>query len=330
MGQEHSHGHGHHHGHGHGPQHDHHEHGHSHAHHGHSHAPTHFGRAFAIGIALNTGFVALEAALGFSANSLALLADAAHNLSDVFSLLLAWLAMRLSQRLPSLRFTYGLRGSSILAALVNAGSLLVLTGALAWEALRRLPDAGPVQGGVVIGAALAGVVVNGATAWLFMRGSKDDLNIRGAYLHMAADAAVSLAVAIGGVLVLATGWNVIDPLLTLAVSAFIVWSTWGLLRQSLGLALQAVPAGIDPLRVREMLGALPGVREVHDLHVWAMSTTENALTAHLVIPGHHPGDAFLHEACRRLREDFGIQHATLQIELADTATPCALAPEHVV
>ena len=316
---------------GHDHHHDHEGHGHGHHHgHGHVHAPASFGRAFAIGAALNVGFVITEWVFGAMANSLALMADAVHNAGDVLALLLAWLASSLGRRPPSERFTYGLRGSSILAALLNGGALLVVTGGLGWEALRRLADPAPVQGGIVIAVALAGVVVNGVTAWLFMQGGRKDLNLRGVYLHMAADAAVSLAVAIAGVAVLFTGWSWLDPALTLAVSAVILWSSWDLLRQSLGLALQAVPAGIETARVRQWLEGLPGVAEVHDLHIWAMSTSENALTAHLVMPAGHPGDPFLRTACLGLDERFGIHHATLQIEVASTGAACALAPDHVV
>ena len=317
---------------GHQHDHDHHGHDHGHPHHGsgHAHAPASFGRAFAIGFVLNVGFVIAEWIFGAMANSLALMADAVHNLGDVLALLLAWLAAGLARRPPSERFTYGLRGSSILAALVNGGALLVVTGGLGWEALRRLPDPGPVEGRIVIAVALVGVVVNGVTAWLFMQGGKKDLNLRGVYLHMAGDAAVSLAVAIAGGAVLFTGWTWLDPALTLAVSAVILWGSWDLLRQSLQLALQAVPAGIATARVRELLSALPGVAEVHDLHIWAMSTSENALTAHLVMPGGHPGDVFLRTTCDQLERQFGINHATLQIEVATTGAACSLAPDHVV
>lgn len=323
-----------HHGHDHGHHahgdHGHHHHAHDHHHGAHVHAPASYGKAFAIGCALNIGFVVAEWSFGAIAHSLALMADAAHNLGDVLALVLAWLATRLARRPPSERFTYGLRGSSILAALVNAGALLVITGGLGWEALRRLPDPGPVEGNIVIVVALAGVVVNGVTAWLFMQGGKTDLNLRGVYLHMAADAAVSLAVALAGVAVIFTGWNWLDPALTLGVSAVILWSSWDLLRQSLRLALQAVPGTIETAQVRELLAGLPGVAEVHDLHIWAMSTSENALTAHLVMPAGHPGDGFLRNACDQLEQRFGIHHATLQIEVANTGAACALAPDHVV
>ena len=312
--------------------HDHDDHGddHGHDHAAHGHAPASFGKAFAIGLALNLAFVVIEWILGASANSLALMADAAHNLGDALALLLAWLATRLAKRAPSARFTYGLRGSSILAALLNAAALMLLTGGLGWEAMRRLSNPSPVEGSVVIWVALVGVVVNGVTAWLFMQGGKKDLNLRGVYLHMAGDAAVSLAVAIAGGIVLYTGWFWLDPALTLVVSAVILWSSWGLLRQSLGLALQAVPEGIEQPAVRECLAGMLGVSDVHDVHVWAMSTSENAMTAHLVVPGRHPGDEFLRSAADLLEARFGIHHATLQIEIADTAKACAFAPDHVV
>jgi cobalt-zinc-cadmium efflux system protein len=236
----------------------------------------------------------------------------------------------LSARLPSARFTYGLRGSSILAALVNAFILLLVTGALSWEAIHRLRDAQALEGGWVVATALAGIAVNGVTAWLFMAGQRDDLNLRAAYLHMASDAAISVAVVIAGVIVIFTQWFWLDPLLTLVVSVVIVWQTAQLLTESLRLALQGVPQGIDSDEVKRFLARLPGVAEVHDLHIWAMSTTENALTAHLVMPGQHPGDGFLHATCEALKSQFRIQHPTLQIELADTAARCELAPDHVV
>ena len=303
---------------------------HDHGGHSHAHAPASFGKAFAIGLALNLSFVVVEWIFGASANSLALMADAAHNLGDVLALLLAWMATGLARRAPSARFTYGLRGSSILTALLNAAALMLITGGLGWEALRRISNPSPVEGSIVIWVALVGVAVNGITAWLFMQGGKKDLNLRGVYLHMAGDAAVSLAVAVAGGIVLYTGWFWLDPALTLVVSAVILWSSWGLLRQSLGLALQAVPEGIEQPAVRECLAGLPGVSDVHDVHVWAMSTSENAMTAHLVVPGRHPGDEFLRSAAALLDTRFGIHHATLQIEIADTAKACSFAPDHVV
>lgn len=300
-------------------------HGHNH---GHSHESAGYGRAFAIGAALNLGFVAAEAGFGLVSGSLALVADAGHNLSDVLGLLLAWGASLLVRRRPTLRRTYGLRRTSILAALANAVLLLVAIGAIAWEALRRFGDPGPVAGGTVIGVALVGVAVNGVTALLFMRGQRDDLNLRGAFLHMAADAGVSLGVAIAGVAILTTGWRWLDPLVSLAIVAVIFVGTWGLLRDSVNLALDAVPGEIDTDAVRRYLLNLPTVTDVHDLHIWAMSTTETALTAHLVLPGGHDGDALLARACRELHDRFGIEHSTLQVERGDPAfaCSCSLAP----
>jgi cobalt-zinc-cadmium efflux system protein len=306
-----------------------HTHGHDHAHGAHAHVPNN-GRAFAIGTALNLAFVAIELAYGLYANSLALLADAGHNFSDVIGLLLAWGAATLATRGPSPRFTYGLRGTTILAALANAMLLLVATGAIAWEALRRFSEPSTVSGWVVIWVALAGVVINTATALLFMRDRKSDLNIRGAYLHMAADAGVSLGVVAAGIGMLYTGWLWLDPAVSLGIAIVILIGTWGLLRESTKLALHAVPDGIDPSAVRLRLEALPGVQEVHDLHVWGMSTTETALTAHLVMPGGHPGDDFIANAAHELQHDFNIGHATLQVETATASAPCALAPDHVV
>jgi len=305
--------------------HAHHDHG-SHAH-GRGIAP---GRAFAIGVALNTAFVLVEAGFGFFADSLALVADAAHNLSDVLGLLLAWGAASLAQRAPSTRFTYGLRASTIMAALANAVLLLVACGGIAWEAVGRLNAPAQTSGALMIGVAAAGVVINAATAALLMRDRTRDLNIRGAYLHMVADAAVSLGVVVAGAAILATGWEWLDPAVSLAIVAAILYGTWGLLRDSLALSMQAVPHGVEPTAVRAHLAALPGVADVHDLHIWAMSTTENALTAHLVMPAGHPGDAFLNTLCRNLAERFGIHHATVQIEVGDTVERCELEPEHRV
>ena len=302
--------------------------GHAHSPGGHHHAPANFGRAFAIGIALNTGYVLVEAGYGFATGSVALVADAGHNLSDVFGLTIAWVAATLGQRAPSGRFTYGLRGSSILAALFNALFLLVAVGAIAWEAVRRFGDPSPVPGGTIMAVAAVGIAINALTAWLFARGRKGDLNIRGAYLHMAADAAVSAGVVISGFLILQTGWSWLDPATSLVIAGIIVWSTWGLLRESIAMALQAVPTGIDLFAVEVHLASLPGVTRVHDLHVWPMSTTEIALTAHLVVPAGPPGDEFLRDACAGLVKAFGIDHATLQIE-ADAAA-CTLAAAEVV
>jgi cobalt-zinc-cadmium efflux system protein len=290
-----------------------------HDHDHHSHGPADFGRAFAIGTILNLGFVVVEGAAGFLTDSVALLADAGHNLSDVLGLLVAWGGAELAKRPVSKRFTYGLRGSSILAALTNSVLLLVAVGAIGWEAIQRFADPPAIQGGTVMIVAAIGIVVNLGTAMLFARGRKGDINIRGAYLHMAADAAVSAGVVIGGGLILLTGAGWIDPAISLAIVVVILWSAWGLARESLTLVLQAVPQGIDAEAVERALTGLPGVARVHDLHIWPMSTTEAALTAHLVMPGGHPGDAFLMDLQHRLAHDFRIDHTTVQIELGEGA-----------
>ncbi|HEY6993570.1 MAG TPA: cation diffusion facilitator family transporter [Xanthobacteraceae bacterium] len=296
---------------------------------GHVHAPANFGTAFAVGIALNLAFVAVEFVYGVLANSMALVADAGHNLSDVLSLAIAWIASVLARRPPSSRLTYGLGGSSIVAALFNAVLLLLAVGAIAWEAILRLLQPEPVASGTVMIVAAVGIVINGATAWLFASGRKDDLNIRGAFLHMVADAAVSAGVVVAGAVILLTGWLRLDPLTSLVVVGLIVWGTWGLLRDSLAMSVSAVPAAIDPQAVRLYLESCNGVAAVHDLHIWPMSTTETALTAHLVFPGGHPGDGFLMRAASELKRRFGIGHTTLQIEI-DEETACHLAPDHVV
>lgn len=289
-----------------------------------------YDRAFAIGVALNAGFVLVEWTFGVLANSLALIADASHNLGDALGLLLAWGAAALARRRPSARFTYGLRSSTILAALANAALLLVITGGIAWEAILRFRNPASIDAPVVIWVAALGILINTATALLFLSGRKQDLNLRGAYLHMAADAAVSLGVVIAGLLTLATGWSWLEPVVSLAIVAVILLGTWGLLRDATRLALHAVPEGVDPVNVRRFLERQPGVEEVHDLHIWGMSTTETAMTAHLVMPGGHPGDAFIAELADRMAQDFGIAHATLQVETGSGAQPCALAPDHVV
>jgi cobalt-zinc-cadmium efflux system protein len=292
--------------------------------------PADYARAFAIGIGLNLAYVLAEAAFGLIAGSLALLADAGHNLGDVLSLGLAWGAAMLSRRQPSSRFTYGLRRSTILAALANAVLLLLVTGGVAWEALIRLLTPVPVRSAVIVAVAAAGIVVNGATALLFARDRGRDLNLKSAFVHMAADTLVTLGVAGAGIAILFSGWLWLDPAASLFISLVIVFGTWGLLKSALGLALDAVPEGIDAEAVRAHLAALPGVRAVHDLHIWGMSTTETALTCHLLMPGGHPGDALLAAVAKGLQERFGIAHATIQIELGDTAETCKLTPEHVV
>jgi cobalt-zinc-cadmium efflux system protein len=303
--------------------HDHHDHAH---HHG---APDDYGRAFAIGIALNLIYVAAQAAYGLAAGSLALLADAGHNLGDVLGLGLSWAAALLARREPSSRYTYGLRSSSILAALSNALILLVVTGGIAWEALRRLGHPVPTEGGIVAVVAAVGIVVNGVTALLFASGRGSDLNLRSAFMHMAADAVVTAGVLVAGIAIALTGLLWLDPAVSLVVSAVIVYGTWDLVRQSLNLALDAVPQGVDAAAVRAHLLAVPGVTALHDLHIWGMSTTETALTCHLVMPQGHPGDEALSHVAHELEERFNIHHTTLQIELGDSAE-CALTPEHVV
>lgn len=257
------------------------------------------------------------------------MADAGHNLSDVFGLLVAWAASIASKRAPSGRFTYGLRGSSILAALLNAVFLLVATGAIGWESIQRFRDPEPVAGYTVMVVATIGILVNGATALLFARGRKGDINIQGAFLHMAGDAAVSAGVVISAALILWTGRLWLDPAMSLVICAVILWSTWGLLRSSVGMSLSAVPEGVELGAVHSFLADRPGVAAIHDLHVWPISTTETAMTCHLVMPAGHPGDDFLMEAARVLKKRYKISHATLQIEI-DENSACALAPDSVV
>ncbi len=318
------------HGHAHPPakaahKHDHgHDHGHGHGHHHHQLDPNGNGRAFALAIGLNTVFVGIEFFYGFLANSTALMADAGHNLSDVLGLMLAWGAAMLTKRAPGGRYTYGLRSSSILAALLNALLLMLACGAIGWEALHRFANPAPVQGMTMSVVAGIGVLVNGFSAWLFMAGSKDDLNIRGAYQHMAADAAISLGVVVSGVAIIFTGWTWLDPAVSIVIVLLILVTTWGLLRESLDLVLAAVPANVDAAAVGEFLLARPGVAGMHDLHIWAMSTTETALTAHLVMPGGYPGDAALDAIVAALKADYAIAHCTLQVELGTSEHSCAL------
>jgi cobalt-zinc-cadmium efflux system protein len=304
--------------------HHHHDHDHGHGHHHHHPAPGDNNRAFAIAVALNALFVVIEFFYGFIANSTALMADAGHNLSDVLGLLLAWGAAMLAKSKPDGRYTYGLRSSSILAALANSLLLLVACGAIALEAVQRFSHPASVSGMTVSVVAGIGVLVNGFSAWLFMAGRKDDLNVRGAYLHMAADAAISLGVVISGLVVVYTGWTWLDPAVSLAIVVVIVLGTWGLLRESTQLVLAAVPAHIDAGKVTRFLEQRPGVSEVHDLHIWAMSTTEAALTAHIVMPGGYPGDAVIDDMVEQLGHEFGIHHCTLQVEEGTTDHGCAL------
>lgn len=277
-----------------------------------------------IAIILNSAFIAAEFIYGILANSTALMADAGHNLSDVLGLGLAWGAAVLARKPTSGRYTYGLRSSSILAALANAMLLLVACGAIALEAIQRFINPPAVAGQTVMLVAGIGIVINGLSAWLFMKGSKGDLNIRGAFLHMAADTVVSLGVVVVGAVIFWTGWYWIDPVTSLVIVAVIVIGTWGLLRESTQLALSAVPAHVDAGAIAAWLGSRPGVTDIHDLHVWGMSTTESALTVHLVMPDGYPGDAFLDELAETLRNDYSIQHCTLQVEQGTTNHTCTL------
>jgi cobalt-zinc-cadmium efflux system protein len=308
-----------------------HEHDYGHAHgHGHGHAADATGRVFLVAVALNLGFVAIEVGAGVYANSLALLADAGHNFGDVLGLVLSWVALVLTRRKPSGRFTYGLRGSTILAALANAMLLLVAVGGIVWEAVRRLAEPAAASGPMMIGVAAAGVLINGATALRLMRGRTHDLNVRGAYLHMVADAGVSVGVVLAGIGMWWTGWAWLDPAIGFVIGLVIFAGTWGLLKESVLLSLHAVPAGIAPGEVLAFLRGLPEVGEVHDLHIWGMSTTEVALTVHLVTPRGHPGDAFLDRLAGEIAHRFGIAHATVQVELGQPGVGCRLAPREVV
>ena len=316
----HDHDHDHHHGH---------DHGHAHGHHHHHGDPNTMGRAFAIAIVLNTAFVAIEFFYGFLANSTALMADAGHNLSDVLGLMLAWGAAILAKRAPNHRYTYGLRSTSMLAALFNAMLLMAACGGIAFEAVQQLVHPDPVAGLTVSVVAGIGILINGFSAWLFMAGSKDDINIRGAYLHMAADAAISLGVLVAGVIVRYTAWNWLDPLVSMVIVAIIVISTWSLLKQSLRMMLAAVPDNVDRAEIEQFLRRQPGVDQVCDLHIWAMSTTENALTAQLVTPAGYPGDSVIDAISKELREEFSIQHSTLQVRTSASQPECCLTePAH--
>jgi cobalt-zinc-cadmium efflux system protein len=315
----HEHDHDHHHGH--------HDHDHHHGHH-HSHAPATFGTAFAIATVLNIALVIIQASYGVLAHSMALFADAGHNAGDVLALVLAWGSHAISQKHPTERYTYGFRSSSIIAALINATILLVVTGAIAWAALERLFAPQPVAGGTVMVVAALAILINGAAAAALSRGNTGDLNVYGAFLHLVADAAVSAGVVIAGLIILLTGWLWVDPVASLLISGVIVWSTWGLLRDSAKMSLQGVPPQIDPSAVRVYLQTLPAVAEVHDLHIWPMSTTETALTCHLVMPDGDPQHDFLEVVYVGLQQRFGIGHPTIQIERGDR--PCKLSPEHIV
>ena len=281
---------------------------------GHSHAPRDFSRAFALGICLNIAFVAIEAVFGFASDSMALLSDAGHNLSDVLGLVIAWGGAAMARRGPSSRFTYGLKKAPILAALFNSLFLLVAVGAILAEAVRRLQHPSPSEGGVIIAVAATGILINGITAWLFARGSKGDINVRAAFLHMASDALVSLAVVLAGFVILWTGAQWIDPAMSIAVALVILWGSFGLLKESTWMSLAGVPSGISLDEVEAELAKLPGVETVHDLHVWPLSTTETALTAHLVAPAIGSSDDLLVAARKMLHDRFHIEHCTIQVE----------------
>jgi cobalt-zinc-cadmium efflux system protein len=314
------HGHDHH-------SHDHHAHGH---HHGHAHGPINNSRVFALGIGLNLAFVLVEVVYGVVAHSVALLADAGHNFGDVLGLGLSWGATALASLKPSKRRTFGFRRTTIVASVANALILLFVTGGLTWESIRRLVEPAPTQGRTMIVVAVIGTAVNAFCALLFMSQGKKDLNLRSAFLHLASDAVLALGVAIAGVVILMTGWLWVDPAVSIVLAITILGGTWSLMRQSMDLMLDAVPEGIDPEQVKAFLGALPGVLEVHDLHIWALSTTETALTAHVVMPGSSQRPTFLSEVCSALRSKFDIDHSTLQIDPEDAPAPCALAPDEVV
>ena len=298
---------------------------HNHSHH---HAPDNLNIAFAIAAALNIALVIAQVGYGVFAHSVALLADAGHNFGDVLGLLLAWGAVILSRKNPTAKYTYGFRSTSILAALLNGGLLLVATGAIAWEAIQRVAEPTPVAGATVVVVAAIAILVNSFSAWL-LRNKHDDLNAKGAFLHLVSDAAVSLGVLVGGLIILKTGWYWVDPVVSLGISLVIVWSTWGLLREAVNMSLDAVPASINPGEVRKYLEGLAGVVRIHDLHIWPISTTEVALTCHIIMPKGHPDDSFMAKVAEELREKFGISHTTLQSELG-MEEDCALEPTEVV
>lgn len=301
---------------------------HHHHHHGHSHGPANYGFAFGFGIILNTIYIIVEILYGFLGDSLALLADAGHNVSDVLGLVIAWIAVWLGKKAPSEKRTYGYKRSSILSALFNAVFLLVAIGAIALEAIQRFSNPQPVAGQTVIIVAFIGIVINTITALLFMSGRKNDLNIRGAFMHMAADAVVSLGVVIAGFVILWTGWQWLDPLVSLVISIVILFGTWGLLKESINLSLDAVPEGIDIGKIKNYLKNIPTILEVHDLHVWGMSTTEAALTVHIIRSEMEDNDELLQKLTKELHDLFGIEHATIQIEKGTFS--CSLQPEGTI
>lgn len=299
------------------------------ANHNHPAAPANtIGKAFAWGVGLNTFFIVTEITFGLIAGSVALIADAAHNSSDVLGLLLSWGALILARRIPWGRFTYGYRSATILSVLASTALLFVAVGGIVWSAIGRFGQPVEVESGIVMLVALVGIGINGFSAWLLSRGNAD-LNVKSAFMHLLADAAVSAGVVVAGILIFFTGWNIIDPIVSLIISIVILWGGWGVLRDAVKLSLNAVPDSVSLPEVRQYLEGLQGVARVHDLHVWAMGTTETALTAHLVMPQGNAGDSFLHTACQELHERYGIGHPTLQIERGE-GEECDLAPEEVV
>jgi cobalt-zinc-cadmium efflux system protein len=312
--------------------HDHGSHGHSHDHHshGHSHVPGSVGRAFVLGIGLNLAFVVVEVVYGITSHSLALLADAGHNVGDVLGLALSWGAAALARVKPSNRRTFGFRRTTIVASVANALILLFVTGGLTWESISRLRSPVPTQGTTIVVVALIGAVVNTASALLFMRDRRRDLNLGSAFFHLASDAVLAVGVAVSGGIILLTGWFWLDPAVSIVLAITILAGTWSLMSKSMNLMLDAVPEGIDPERVKAFLATLVGVVEIHDLHIWAMSTTETALTAHLVMPGNSSRPTFLADACRELHDKFGIEHTTLQIDPEEAPAPCTLASDETV
>jgi len=310
-----------------------HDHDHSsHGHHGHAHLPPSSGysRAFLLGIGLNLAFVLVEVTYGLVAHSLALLADAGHNVGDVLGLGLSWGAAALAKVKPSHRRTFGFRRTTIVASVANAFILLFVTGGLTWESIGRLQSPVPTRGALILVVALVGAVVNTASALLFMKGRRKDLNLRSAFLHLASDAVLAMGVALSGAIILGTGWFWLDPAISIVIAVAILAGTWSLMKKSMNLILDAVPEGIDPIQVKAFLGTLAGVIEIHDLHIWAMSTTETALTAHLVMPGNSCRPTFLAEACKALHDRFGIDHATLQIDPEEAPAPCTLASDETL
>ena len=292
------------------------------SHHHHHHAPANYNRAFAVGVTLNVIFVGIEFTYGVIADSLALITDAGYNLSDVLGLLLAWGASYLATKQPSIRRTYGYSRATILASMFSGLLLLAAVVVITWEAVHRFFEPAQPAGQVIMVVAAIGVVINSVTAWFFVAGKDHDLNIRGAYLHMAADALVSVGVVIAGYVIWQFGWDWFDPFISLLIAVVILASTWGLLRDSLNLAIDGVPRGVDPEKVRDWITEQPGVEGIHDLHIWPLSTTDTALTAHLLMPVPPQDDAFLHDLAVQLHERFEISHATFQVERGDLDEPC--------